>query len=115
MYFLFRLRYMAILQAPIIIFNDADLECAVNGAAFSAFVASGQTCVSGTRLIVQEDIYDAFVDAFVRKTQGITSRIGDRQSLCQVRCICSLMLLHSDEPCLKHGYCHLRDASPENT
>jgi acyl-CoA reductase-like NAD-dependent aldehyde dehydrogenase len=46
--------------------------------AFAAFVASGQTCVSGTRLIIQEEIYDAFMSGFLKKVQGITSRIGNR-------------------------------------
>ncbi|RDB19902.1 NAD/NADP-dependent betaine aldehyde dehydrogenase [Hypsizygus marmoreus] len=64
-------------KAPIVVFNDADLASAVNGAAFAAFVASGQTCVSGTRIIVQNEIYDNFMDSFVRKTESIRRRMGD--------------------------------------
>ncbi|KAG9118431.1 hypothetical protein FRC07_007066, partial [Ceratobasidium sp. 392] len=64
-------------KAPIVIFGDADLEVAVNGAAFACFVASGQTCVSGTRLIVEDSIYDEFVDAFVKKVKSIEERMGD--------------------------------------
>ncbi|KAI5118774.1 hypothetical protein M0805_005655 [Coniferiporia weirii] len=64
-------------KAPIVIFDDADLQNAVNGTAFAAFVAAGQTCVSGARIIVQEGIYDAFMSAFVEKTKGITRRVGD--------------------------------------
>lgn len=51
---------------------------AVNGASFASFVASGQTCVSGTRLIVQNGIYDEFMHAFMEKVQSITKRIGSR-------------------------------------
>lgn len=69
-----------VFKAPIAIFNDADIENAVNGTAFAAFVASGQTCVSGARIIVQEDIYDEFVAKLVEKTVSITRRIGDRES-----------------------------------
>ena len=65
-------------KAPIIVFDDADVESAVSGAAFACFVASGQTCVSGTRLIVQEKIYDEFMDAFMKKVASITSRMGNR-------------------------------------
>ncbi|TDL29212.1 aldehyde dehydrogenase [Rickenella mellea] len=64
-------------KAPIIVFNDADLKSAVNGAAFACFIASGQTCISGTRLIVQDAIYDEFVALFLKKIDSITCRIGD--------------------------------------
>jgi len=65
-------------QAPIIVFDDADVPSAVNGAAFASFIASGQTCVSGTRLLVQSGVYDAFVSQFLDKARSITSRMGDR-------------------------------------
>ncbi|GLB34022.1 putative aldehyde dehydrogenase family protein [Lyophyllum shimeji] len=64
-------------KAPIVILDDADIASAVNGVAFASFVASGQTCVSGTRIIVQDTIYDTFVDAFVKKTDSIRQRMGD--------------------------------------
>ena len=65
-------------QAPIVVFDDADVPSAVNGAAFASFIASGQTCVSGTRLLVQSGVYDAFVSQFLDKVRSITSRMGDR-------------------------------------
>ena len=65
-------------QAPIIVFDDTDISSAVNGAAFASFVASGQTCVSGTRLLVQSRVYDKFVSQFLEKVKGITRRMGDR-------------------------------------
>ncbi|KAG8773421.1 hypothetical protein FRC12_002556 [Ceratobasidium sp. 428] len=64
-------------KAPIVVFGDADLQAAVNGVAFACFVASGQTCVSGTRLIVEDSIYDEFVDAFIKKVKSIGERMGD--------------------------------------
>ena len=65
-------------KAPIVVFDDADLESAVNGAAFASFVASGQTCVSGTRLVVHTGIYEEFMKRFLAKTESIRRRMGDR-------------------------------------
>ncbi|KIO29040.1 hypothetical protein M407DRAFT_173561 [Tulasnella calospora MUT 4182] len=64
-------------KAPILVFDDADIEAAVNGVAFASFVASGQTCVSGTRLLVQSGLYDSFRTAFLKKVESITRRMGD--------------------------------------
>lgn len=66
-------------QAPIVIFNDADPVAAANGVAFASFVASGQTCVSGTRIIVQEEIYDEFMLHFMHKVESIRIRMGNRK------------------------------------
>ncbi|KAK7696664.1 hypothetical protein QCA50_001322 [Cerrena zonata] len=63
-------------KAPIVVFDDADPVSAANGAAFAAFVASGQTCVSGTRIIVQDGIYDDFMSLFLNKVRSITKRMG---------------------------------------
>ncbi len=49
-------------NAPFIVFDDADLDAAVEGAMVSKYRNSGQTCVCANRLYVQEGIYDAFVD-----------------------------------------------------
>ncbi|KAG6910935.1 hypothetical protein DXG01_005989 [Tephrocybe rancida] len=64
-------------KAPIIVFDDADISSAVNGVAFASFVASGQTCVSGTRIIIQDGVYDSFIAALLEKTESIRSRMGD--------------------------------------
>ncbi|OBZ76685.1 Betaine aldehyde dehydrogenase 1, chloroplastic, partial [Grifola frondosa] len=64
-------------KAPIVVFNDADPQGAANGVAFACFVASGQTCVSGTRLIVQDKIYDEFMERFMKKVESITARMGN--------------------------------------
>lgn len=63
------------------VFDDADPVAAANGAAFACFVASGQTCVSGTRLIVQEGIYKEFMLHFMHKVESIRIRMGDRTYL----------------------------------
>ena len=65
-------------KAPIVVFDDADVQSAANGAAFACFVASGQTCVSGTRLIIHDKIYDAFMERFMKKVESITRRMGSR-------------------------------------
>ncbi|KAG6880171.1 hypothetical protein C0992_004623 [Termitomyces sp. T32_za158] len=64
-------------KAPIIVFDDADIQSAVNGVAFASFIASGQTCVSGTRIIIQDGVYNSFVSALVEKTNNIRSRMGN--------------------------------------
>ena len=61
------------------------MQSAANGAAFACFVASGQTCVSGTRLIVQDGIYDEFMEQFLRKVESITARMGNRTLLARVK------------------------------
>lgn len=58
-----------------IIFNDCDLQQAVNGAAFATFVASGQTCIMGARLIIHKDLYAKFLQMLVAKVSQI--RLGD--------------------------------------
>jgi aldehyde dehydrogenase (NAD+)/betaine-aldehyde dehydrogenase len=58
-----------------IVFADADLTAAVNGAAFAIFHNQGQACIAGSRLILHESIADEFVDRFVALAQSI--RIGN--------------------------------------
>ncbi|KJA29902.1 hypothetical protein HYPSUDRAFT_60748 [Hypholoma sublateritium FD-334 SS-4] len=64
-------------KAPIIVFEDADIENAVNGVAFASFVASGQTCVSGTRILIHSNVYDAFMQRFLQKVESIRRRMGN--------------------------------------
>ena len=61
-----------------VVFNDADIDQAINGTVFGSFVATGQTCIAGTRLLVQEDIYEEFVARYVEKVKMIG--IGDPQN-----------------------------------
>src|SRR5215218_11428777 len=62
-------------KAPVIVFEDAGVERAVNGAAFGAFIAAGQTCICGARVIVQDSIYEHVV-AGLASTAG-SIRLGD--------------------------------------
>ena len=62
-------------KAPVIVFPDANLDDAVNGCAFASFVASGQTCIQGSRAVVHSSIYDRFVEQLSDKVANI--RIGD--------------------------------------
>jgi|TARA_B110000908_G_C10264745_1_gene462598 acyl-CoA reductase-like NAD-dependent aldehyde dehydrogenase len=62
-------------KTPIIVCQDADIEGAIAGTLFSAFVASGQTCVSGARFLVHDKIYDRFVAGIAARAEQIT--IGD--------------------------------------
>ncbi|MEN9419007.1 MAG: hypothetical protein RI988_2627 [Pseudomonadota bacterium] len=62
-------------KSPNIVFDDADLDQAVHGALSGIFSATGQTCVAGSRLLLQETIHDAFVERLVALTRD--ARIGD--------------------------------------
>lgn len=65
-------------KAPMIFFQDCDLQQAVNGAAFATFVASGQTCIMGARLLVHRSIYRQAVDMLAAKAGRI--KMGDPTS-----------------------------------
>ncbi|EPC02551.1 succinate-semialdehyde dehydrogenase [Litchfieldella anticariensis FP35 = DSM 16096] len=54
-------------NAPFIVFDDADLDAAVEGAIASKFRNSGQTCVCTNRLLVQANVYDAFVEKLAKR------------------------------------------------
>lgn len=62
-------------KAPVLVFDDTDLDQAVAGALFAAFIASGQTCVQGARVLVQRGIYDQVVERLVERTRNL--RLGD--------------------------------------
>ena len=56
-------------NAPLIVFDDADMDTAVTGAITSKFRSSGQTCVCANRIYVQSGIYDEFAKAFAAKVK----------------------------------------------
>jgi succinate-semialdehyde dehydrogenase/glutarate-semialdehyde dehydrogenase len=56
-------------NAPLIVFDDADMDNAVTGAIASKFRSSGQTCVCANRIYVQSGIYDEFAKAFAAKVK----------------------------------------------
>jgi len=59
----------------VIIMDDAQLELAVDGCLWGGFGTSGQRCTAASRVVVHERVYDAFVEAFVRRAKAL--RIGD--------------------------------------
>jgi len=58
-------------NAPFIVFDDADLDAAIDGAMASKYRNSGQTCVCANRIYVQAGIHDAFVEKLVAKTRAL--------------------------------------------
>ena len=62
-------------NAPFIVFDDADLDAAVQGAIASKYRNTGQTCVCANRLLVQEGVYDEFVAKLVDAVRRL--RVGD--------------------------------------
>jgi betaine-aldehyde dehydrogenase len=65
-------------KAPFVVFADADLEAAVEGAVVGGFVNGGQDCTAATRLIVHESLHDRFVAKLVERLKTI--RVGDPMS-----------------------------------
>jgi len=63
-------------NAPLIVFDDADLDAAVEGAMASKFRNAGQTCVCANRLLVQSGIYDAFAAALSAKVGALSVGSG---------------------------------------
>jgi acyl-CoA reductase-like NAD-dependent aldehyde dehydrogenase len=61
-------------KAPVVVYGDADLDRALAGSLFAAFVASGQTCVSGTRFLVQRSVFEEFSERFAAAAS--TLRLG---------------------------------------
>ena len=62
-------------NAPFIVFEDADLDAAVEGAIMCKFRNSGQTCVSANRILVQDGVHDEFVARFEQAVGGL--RVGN--------------------------------------
>ena len=62
-------------NAPLIIYDDADLEAALNAAVPTKFANAGQVCVTADRFYIHESLHDAFVAGFVERTKTI--KLGD--------------------------------------
>src|SRR5437763_2924807 len=62
-------------KAPFIVYEDANIEAAANGAAVGGFVNCGQDCTAATRIYVQDSIYDKFMASFLSKVKSI--RVGN--------------------------------------
>jgi betaine-aldehyde dehydrogenase len=61
-------------KSPTIVFADADMEQAIAGVLFGIFSSTGQSCIAGSRLFVQESVYDTFVARLVDRTKAL--RVG---------------------------------------
>ena len=66
-------------KSPNIVFDDAHIDNAVKGVISGIFAATGQTCIAGSRLLVQQSIHDQFVDKLVALAK--TATMGDPMSL----------------------------------
>ena len=66
-------------KSPNIVFDDAHIENAVKGVISGIFAATGQTCIAGSRLLVQQSIHDQFVEKLV--ALGKTAKMGNPMSL----------------------------------
>jgi succinate-semialdehyde dehydrogenase / glutarate-semialdehyde dehydrogenase len=58
-------------NAPFLVFDDADLDAAVDGAMISKYRNNGQTCVCANRILVQDSVYDAFAARLAEKVKGL--------------------------------------------
>ena len=70
-------------NAPFIVFDDADLDSAVEGAMASKYRNAGQTCVCANRLYVQEGVYDAFVEKLAAKVRQMKVGNGFEEGVVQ--------------------------------
>lgn len=68
-------------KAPLIILEKAHIDLAINGVVFASFIASGQTCVAATRIIVQNSVLDQVVDKLKLKVQSIEKRMGSPKNV----------------------------------
>lgn len=62
-------------KSPNIVFNDADIESAISWVNFGIYFNHGQCCCAGTRIFVQEGVYDKFLEAF--KKRAAANAVGD--------------------------------------
>ncbi|KAF2756795.1 aldehyde dehydrogenase-like protein [Pseudovirgaria hyperparasitica] len=67
-------------KAPVVIFEKADIDTAVNGIVFASFIASGQTCIAATRILVEKTILKEVLSKLKTKTRSIAQRIGSPQN-----------------------------------
>ena len=70
-------------NAPFIVFNDADIDSAVEGAMASKYRNAGQTCVCANRIYVQEGVYDQFVQKFSAKVSALKVGNGFEEGVVQ--------------------------------
>ncbi|ENU81190.1 5-carboxymethyl-2-hydroxymuconate semialdehyde dehydrogenase [Acinetobacter sp. ANC 3789] len=64
-------------KSPVVIFEDADLDRALDAALFTIFSLNGERCTAGSRIFIQESVYDEFVKEFARRAKNLI--VGDPQ------------------------------------
>ncbi|KAF5309762.1 hypothetical protein D9611_013578 [Ephemerocybe angulata] len=64
-------------KSPTIIFDDADLEQAIKWTCMGLFFNMGQVCTAGSRIFVQEGVYDKFLEHFTAAAKGLAEKTGD--------------------------------------
>jgi succinate-semialdehyde dehydrogenase/glutarate-semialdehyde dehydrogenase len=89
-------------NAPFIVFDDADVDAAVEGALIAKYRNTGQTCVCANRLLVQDGVYDAFVAKLARRVQSLRVGPGSDEGVTQGPLI--------DEAALQKVQAHIDDA-----
>jgi succinate-semialdehyde dehydrogenase/glutarate-semialdehyde dehydrogenase len=70
-------------NAPFLVFDDADLDAAVEGAMMSKFRNTGQTCVCANRILVQDGVYDAFAAKLTEAVKGLKVGFGLEEGVSQ--------------------------------
>lgn len=65
-------------KSPQVVFADADLDNAVNGVLSGIFLSNGQSCIAGSRLIVEASVQEALLEKLIRRMSGL--RLGDPMS-----------------------------------
>lgn len=68
-------------HAPVLIFADADLGQAVDGAVIAKFRNTGQSCIAANRILVQKEIYDEFADKFCERVRALKTGNGLEQGI----------------------------------
>jgi succinate-semialdehyde dehydrogenase/glutarate-semialdehyde dehydrogenase len=61
-------------HAPVIVFEDADVDAAAKSLVALKFRNAGQVCWAPTRFMVQRDVFDSFVDTFLHRNEGAQAR-----------------------------------------
>jgi succinate-semialdehyde dehydrogenase / glutarate-semialdehyde dehydrogenase len=89
-------------QAPVLVFDDADLERALEGVLMAKFRNTGQSCIAANRIYVQHGIYEKFVDLLVQKVRAM--KVGDG-----LDAAAQIGPLINDEA-VEHAIAHVKDA-----
>lgn len=92
-------------KGSVLVFDDAATSSAVSGALFASFIASGQTCVQGARLLVQSSIYERVLDELTARTAAVrignpmdaTTQMGPMVSRRQLDMVSSYVAIGRDE------------------